>query len=133
MEVIMLAVNINQHPHIVLDVMNTFTTLPIAVEIQPDQNLEKLLPDLSHGTPRVDRKNTTRKSGNIRFLIALTGLLGALPANPFWKVRCAIIKALEMTGDPRAIPALRKVARYDGFQVVRSHASKAIERLYQKV
>ena len=39
--------------------------------------------------------------------------------------------ALEMIGDPGAIPALREVAEGDSFQVVRSHAAKAVERLSQ--
>ena len=30
-------------------------------------------------------------------------------------------------------PALRQVAKKDGFQVVRAYAAKAIERLYEKV
>jgi len=44
-------------------------------------------------------------------------------------VRCAIIQALEMIGDSAAIPTLREVEKRDCFQVVRSHAAKAIERL----
>jgi len=47
-------------------------------------------------------------------------------------VRCAIIQALEMIGDPGAIPTLREIANSDGFYVVRSHAAKAIERLSQE-
>jgi HEAT repeat protein len=44
-------------------------------------------------------------------------------------VRCSIIQALEKIGDPRAIPTLREVAVNDRFQVVRSYATKAIEKL----
>jgi len=63
---------------------------------------------------------------------ATPGLLAALPTDPFWMVRCAIIQALEMIGDPGAIPTLREVAKSDCFQVVRSYAAKAIERLSQR-
>jgi len=42
---------------------------------------------------------------------ATPGLLAALPTDPFWMVRCAIIQALEMIGDPGAIPTLREVAK----------------------
>lgn len=41
-------------------------------------------------------------------------------------VRCAIIQALEMIDEPSAVPTLREVAESDGFQVVRSHAAKAV-------
>jgi HEAT repeat protein len=44
-------------------------------------------------------------------------------------VRCAIIQAIEKIGDPAAIPTLKQVSVNDSFQVVRSHALKAIERL----
>jgi len=61
----------------------------------------------------------------------LPGLLAALPEDKFWMVRCSIIQALEMIGEPGAVPALCEVAEYDGFQVVRSHAAKAVQRLSQ--
>jgi HEAT repeat protein len=67
--------------------------------------------------------------GYLRNAEALPGLLQALVSDPFWMVRCAIIQALEMIADPAAIPTLKQVAREDGFQVVRSHAVKAIDRL----
>ena len=60
---------------------------------------------------------------------ALPGLLDALPVDPFWMVRCAIIQALESIGDPEAVPTLRQIAKSDRFQVVRSYAAKAVERL----
>jgi HEAT repeat protein len=128
----MLTVNLNQQRHVVLDVRNTFTTLPIAVDVQADPTMEKLLADLSPDTPWLDRKNAARKLGYMRNPEALPGLLSALPVDRFWMVRCAIIQALEMIGHPRSIPTLRKVAQNDGFEVVRSHASKAIERLSRK-
>ncbi|NIS79273.1 MAG: hypothetical protein GTO14_03425, partial [Anaerolineales bacterium] len=49
--------------------------------------------------------------------------------DPFWMVRCAIIQALEMIGHPEAIPTLQEVVESDGFQIVRSYAAEAIERL----
>jgi hypothetical protein len=123
------------HPAIVyeypklVDVMNSLTTILPAVEIQPNPKVEELLSDLSPDTPWGDRQIAAKKLGYLRSREALPGLLGALPVDPFWMVRCAIIQALEMIGDPGAIPTLREVAICDGFQVVRSYAAKAIERL----
>ena len=123
----MLAVNINQYPE--ANLINTFTTLPLKVEVQPDRKLNKLLADLSPDTSWGDRQIAAQKIGYMRKPEALPGLLEALPADPFWMVRCAIIQALERIGDPGAIPTLRGIAISDRFQVVRSHAAKAIERL----
>lgn len=117
-----------QHPKLV-EVMNAFTALPIEVEVHPNRKIAQLLADLSPETPWGDRKIAARKLGNLRDSDALPGLLSTLQVDPFWMVRCTIIQALEMIGDPAAIPTLRDVACNDGFQVVRSHASKAIERL----
>jgi HEAT repeat protein len=124
----MLAVKLNQRPQVV-DKMNTFTTLPIAIEVQPDRKLDKLLADLSPDTPWGDRQIAAQKLGHMRSPEALLALLAALPVDPFWMVRCAIIQALERIGDPVAIPTLQEVASNDGFQVVRSYAATAIERL----
>jgi hypothetical protein len=44
-----------------------------------------------------------------------------------------MIQALEYIGDTMAIPTLEEVAINDGFQAVRSHAAKAVERLSQKI
>jgi HEAT repeat protein len=44
-------------------------------------------------------------------------------------VRVAIIQALEMIGNPDAIPTLRQVAQCDSFKVVRSHAARAVDML----
>jgi HEAT repeat protein len=122
------AVNLNQRTQVV-DKMNIFTTFPIAIEVQPDRKLEKLLADLSPDTSWGDRQIAAQKLGYMSSREALPGLLAALPADPFWMVRCAIIQALEMIGDPGAIPTLREIAKSDGFQVVRSYAAKASERL----
>jgi len=118
----------NQHPQ-VADRMIAFTTLPIAIKLQPDCKLNALLDNLAPDTPWGERQNAARKLGYMRNPEALPGLLAALPTDPFWMVRCAIIQALEMIGDSRAIPTLREVAKSDGFQVVQSYATKAIERL----
>jgi len=126
----MLAVNLDQRPQVV-DKMNPFTTYPIAIKVQPDRKLYKFLADLSPDTPWGDRQIAAKKLGSMRSQEALPGLIDALPADPFWMVRCAIIQALEMIGNPGAIPTLREVANNDGFQVVRSYAVKAIDRLSQ--
>ena len=123
----MLTVNINQNPE--ADLMNAFTMMPITVEVQPDRYLNKLLADLSPATSWGDRQIAAHKIGCLRNREALPMLLEALPADPFWMVRCAIIQALVRIDDPLAIPTLREIETSDGFQVVRSHAAKAIERL----
>jgi HEAT repeat protein len=111
---------------------NTYKTLPpLALVIQPDIKLYNFLADLSPDTPWGDRQIAAKKLGNMRNPEALPGLLDALPADPFWMVRCAIIQALEKIGDPMAIPTLQEVANSDGFQVVRSYAAKAVDRLAQ--
>ena len=125
----MYQVNINQRKHVVLDVMNTFLTLPIAVGNEPDYELQALIADLSPSTPWGIRKSAAERIGNLRVQAALPALLTALPRDPFWMVRCAIIQALEKLGDPRSIPTLQEVAELDSFQVVRSYAAKAIKRL----
>ncbi len=106
-----------------------FKTFPLVIETIPDRNVDALLAKLTPETPWGERQNAARKLGYMRSTEALPGLVAALPSDAFWMVRCAIIQALEMIGDPVAIPTLREVAKNDGFQVVRSYAAKAIERL----
>lgn len=127
----MLAVNQYQQPE-EMDMLQTFTTLPLVIEVQPDHKLEQLLADLSPDTPWGDRQIAANELGYMRSLESLPVLLAALPVDPFWMVRCAMIQALERIGDPGAIPILRHVAESDSFQVVRSYAAKAIERLSQE-
>jgi HEAT repeat protein len=127
----MLTANFNQRPEVV-DQINTYWT-PSLELVVPDIKMYKLLADLSPDTPWGERKIAAHRLGSMRSPEALPGLLDALPADPFWMVRCAIIQALEMIGDSGAIPTLREIANSDGFYIVRSHAAKAIERLSQKV
>jgi len=117
------------HRQEVADKTTKFTALPLVVETQPKRELETLLANLTPNTSWGERQNAAKKLGYMRDAEALPGLLAALPIDPFWLVRCAIIQALEMIGDPGAIPTLQEVAKNDGFQVVRSYAAKAIERL----
>jgi HEAT repeat protein len=91
--------------------------------------LDKMLSDLSHKSSWGVRQNAARKLGTMGDSAAVSGLLIALPADPFWMVRYAIIQALEKIGDPRAIPALKRVEKDDAFLTVRSNAAKAIETL----
>ena len=124
--------NVNFDPCLeVVDMMNSFRILPQANEVQPNHKLKNLLADLTSETSWYDRKIAAQKLGYMHNQEALSGLLCALPVDPFWMVRCAIIQALENIGDVRSIPTLWKVANSDGFQVVRSYAAKAIERLSQ--
>jgi len=127
----MLTANFNQRPE-VANQMNAYRTPPLVLVVQPDIKLYKLLADLSPDTPWGERKIAAHRLGSMRSPEALPGLLDALPTDPFWMVRCAIIQALEMIGDSDAIPTLREIANNDGFYVVRSHAAKAIERLSQE-
>ena len=126
----MLAVNFDQRPQGV-EKLNPYTAYPIAIEVQSDLKLYKLLADLSPDTPWGDRQMAAKKIGSMRNPEALSGLLAALATDNFWMVRCAIIQALEMIGDPGAIPSLQEAAISDGFQVVRSYAAKAVDRLLQ--
>jgi HEAT repeat protein len=124
----MYTINNQQLPKVV-DKMHTLTTLPVAVEVQPDTALDRWLGDLSPDTPWGDRQLAAQKLGDLGCPEAVSGLLTALPTDPFWMVRCAMIQALERIGDPVAVPTLQTVASRDGFQIVRSYAAKAIERL----
>lgn len=109
--------------------MNTVVTLPLSVQVHPDRKLEGLLAELSPATPWGNRQIAAKKLGCMRDREALPVLLNALRTDPFWMVRIAIIQALELIGDPAAIPTLEQVAGNDGFLVVRSYAKKAMERL----
>lgn len=115
-----------------VDKVKVLTTLPIAVKFQPDPKRTKLIANLSPDTPWGDRKRTAQRLGYMRCQEALPELLSALPADPFWMVRYAIVQAVVMIGNPEAIPTLQDVALNDSFQVVRSYAAKAIELLLQK-
>jgi len=117
--------NMDQRPEVV-DQMKLFR---LAIQVQPDHKIAKLLADLSPDISWGDRQIAAQKLGYMRSPEALPGLLNSLPADPFWMVRCSIIQALERIGDPGAISALRDVAKSDGFQIVRSYAAKAVERL----
>jgi len=127
----MYPVHVDQDVQMV-DKINTYTSFPLALGIQPDLKLYGLLADLSSDTSWGDRQIAAKQLGDMGNPIALPGLLDALPGDPFWMVRCAIIQALERIGDPGAIPTLREVVKIDDFQVVRSYAAKAIERLSKK-
>lgn len=120
--------NLNQYSE-VSHKINPFWEFPVTSEVQPDNNVEQLLADLSPIVSWGDRQIAAKKLGYLGCPQAVPGLLEALPADPFWMVRCAIIQALELIGDADAIPALRDVAENDGFQVVRSYAARAVERL----
>jgi HEAT repeat protein len=124
----MFAVDVYQQAEVVEET-KTIVGLPLPREFQIDRRIDLLLADLSPDTPWADRKIAAQKLGAMRSRAVFQVLLAALPFDPFWIVRCAIIQALQRIGDPRAIPTLREVAKSDGFQVVRSHAEKAIEGL----
>ncbi len=125
----MLKLYLNQTPHVVLDVFHNLNSLPVAVEVQTDRELDHWLSNLSLDTPWGNRKIAAHKLGSLRNPDAIPALLEALVFDPFWMVRFAVIQALEMIGDPEVIPALQKAAQEDHFQVVRSYAIKAMERL----
>ena len=89
----------------------------------------ELLADLSPETPWGERKIAANRLGNLRNPEAVPGLAAALRTERFWMVRFAIIQALEMIGDPGAIPTLQQAADKDDFQAVRSYAGKTVRRL----
>ena len=103
--------------------------ISLPVKAKRDHKLERLQLDLSHSRSWGERKNAAQQLGYGRYDQAVPALLKALPNDPFWMVRCAIIQALEMIGDLAAIPVLEEVALRDGFQVVWAHAAKVVERL----
>jgi HEAT repeat protein len=112
--------------------IDTNPSPPVFV-VQPDNKMNVFLADLSPDVPWGERKMAAIQLGYLGDPEAVPGLIDALPSDPFWMVRRAIIQALEMIGDRSALPTLREVAGEDGYQVVRSHAAKAVERLYQAV
>jgi len=111
------------------DRIHTLADLLVGVEVQPEPKIKALLADLTPDTPWGQRQIAAKRLGHLRSTEAVPELLATLPVDPFWMVRCAIIQALELIGDPGAIPTLREVAKNDGFQIVRGYAAKAIERL----
>ena len=124
----MFQVNVNHHPEY-SHLMRPARVLPPPTKIQSNPEIDKMLAELSPEIPWGDRQKAAKRLGAMRRPEALPGLLEALPDDPFWMVRCSIIQALELIGDPGAIPTLRQVAQNDGFLTVRSYAATAIERL----
>jgi len=124
--------NFNQQAE-VLDQMKSLAAISVAIKVQPDHEALQLLANLFADVAWGNRQAAARKLGYMKCHEAVPALVEALPDDPFWMVRCDIIQALEKIGDPLAIPVLRQVSKNDGFQVVRAYATKAIERLYEKV
>lgn len=123
----MLAAEVQQKQEVKFE--SLFATPVAEIQTFHDQNLDRLLVQLSPEIDWGDRQSAAKKIGNLRNPYAVPGLLAALELDPFWMVRFTIIQALEKIGDPCAIPALKDTAEGDGFQVVRSYAAKAVERL----
>jgi len=117
----------------IVDQVEAFGGMEVVIKVQPDHQVAQYFANLAPDVAWGNRQIAARKLGNMRNPEALHALADALPADPFWMVRCEIIQALEKIGDPRAIPTLRQVAKEDSFQFVRGYAAKAIERLYEKV
>lgn len=109
--------------------MNIFDLPSIVINDQPQGKIDELVAALSPHISWGERQVAAQKLGYLASPHALPGLLHALPSDPFWMVRCAIIQALERIGDSSAVSILREVASNDSFQVVRSYAAKAIVRL----
>jgi hypothetical protein len=113
----------------VVDQTAVISTIPLAEEVSPSLNLSHLIAALSPDASWGDRQAAARKLGCMRCQEAVPALLAALPTDPFWMVRCAIIQALEMIDDPAAIPVLEQVAVRDSYHVVCAYAAKAVKRL----
>jgi len=94
-----------------------------------DRQLDLLISQLSLESNWGERQRAARKLGYMGRTEAVAPLLTALPTDPFWMVRSAIIQALEKIGDTRAIPTLRRVEQEDAFLTVRQNAAKAIATL----
>jgi HEAT repeat protein len=106
-----------------------FQAIPKEAEIDPDRDLNTLLANLDPNRPWRERQLAARQLGNLANPQALPAMLHALPTDPFWVVRCALIQALEIIGDAAAIPTLQEVAITDDFEVVQGYAVGAIEKL----
>ncbi|MEN8241514.1 MAG: HEAT repeat domain-containing protein [Chloroflexota bacterium] len=124
----MLPTNLVQSPEVNEQII-PLSTFPRAVEARIEPEITELLDSLSPENPWGERQYAARNLGFRRCQAAVPALLATLPADPFWMVRCAIIQALEMIGDPASVPSLEQVAINDSFQVVRAYAAKAVERL----
>jgi HEAT repeat protein len=107
--------------------------LPLAVFSQLDLLLIFLLGDLSPEKPWPVRKEAAQKLADHPGPESVQGLLNALPNDPFWMVRCAIIQSLVRIGDPKALDTLNHLVQKDRFQIVRSYAINAIEQLSAKL
>lgn len=111
------------------EILYPMTSLPIAIQVHPDLEIEELIPGLSPEIPWLERQTAARKLGSIGTTGAIQVLESCLRTDPFWMVRCVIIQSLEMIGDPAVIPTLENVAVKDSFQAVRSAAAAAVENL----
>ena len=110
-------------------IANNIHTVPLIVTVGYDPSLEGLIANLAPNIPWGERKHAAETLGNLGNPDAVPALTEALPIDPFWMVRTAIIQAIEKIGDGKAIPTLMEVAETDQFQVVRAYAAKAVERL----
>jgi HEAT repeat protein len=113
----------------VVECLNKYASLPLVVVTYSESEFENLVSKLSPEVPWSERQIAANRLGDLRSQEALIALLNALPVDPFWMVRCAIIQALERIGSPCAVPVLQDVAQNDDFHIVRSYAAKAVERL----
>jgi HEAT repeat protein len=103
--------------------------LPLIIVAEPDHELENLVSKLSPQVPWGERQDAIKRLGYLRSREALQALISALPNDPFWMVRCAIIQAMEVISDPGVIPILKETAKNDRFAIVRAYAASAIEFL----
>ena len=110
-------------------IIDHLPAIPVKVELGYDPQLSNLIANLDPTIPWGKRKEAAEQLGNLGNTNAVLALTEALPTDPFWMVRTAIIQALEKIGDRTAIPTLKLVAKTDQFRVVRAYAAKAVASL----
>lgn len=118
----MISSNLEQRSKVLNDRMQV-------VVVEPIGELEILASKLSPENSWGERQRAAQKLGILRNRAALPMLLAALPDDPFWMVRCAMIQALESIGAPEAIPILLDVSENDSFAIVQAYAANAVDYL----
>lgn len=110
-------------------IIDHLPAMPVMMEVGYDPHVSSLIANLDPTNPWGERKEAADQLGNLGNLNAVQALAEALPTDPFWMVRTAIIQALEKLGDRKVIITLNHVAETDPFNVVRAYAARAVARI----
>lgn len=106
-----------------------FAAPALSYELKTDDILTHLLTTLFTNPSWFERQVAAKKLGDMAGDEAAVGLIEALPNDPFWMVRCAIVQSLERIGNTDSVPALQAVADCDQNNIVRQYAAAAVQRL----